>query len=88
MPVSSYVLRCNRQDQSQILSSLPEIGPFQIGERSDDGMAVAVATASNQASESIGLALSELPGVKSAILVYHSIEDFQSEAREASVGAR
>ena len=85
MPVSSYVLRCRRRDQAGILNALSELGSFEIGERSDDGMAVAVATGSNQESEELGLRLSEVPGVKGAILVYHSVEDIQKEVRPASV---
>ena len=86
MPVSSYVLRCRRNDQSQILGALAELGSFQIGERSDDGMAVAIATESNEASEVLGRTLSELPGVCAAILVYHSVEDLQSRVPQAAVG--
>ncbi len=78
MPVSSYVLRCRRSDQSQILAALAKLGCFQIGERSDDGMAVAISSPSNEASEDLGRRLSEVPGIRAAILVYHSVEDLQS----------
>ena len=87
MPVSSYVLRCRRHDQSQILSDLSKLGTFQIGERSDEGMAVAVSSDSNEESEKLGIRLSEVPGVKAAILVYHSIEDIQNDVRPTTVEA-
>ncbi len=50
-------------------------------------MAIAVATESNQQSEELGVELSELPGVKAAILVYHSIEDIQNGGRPTHVVA-
>lgn len=88
MPVSSYVLRCRSKDQTDILASLENLGEFQIGERSEDGMAIAVGTEDNAESEAMGHALSELPGVRGAILVYHSMEDLTGARREAPVGAQ
>lgn len=87
MPVSSYVLRCHREDQIDILASLESLGRFQIGERSVDGMAIAISTEDNAESEAMGLALSELPHVRGAILVYHSMEDLVGSRSEAPVGA-
>ena len=87
MPVSRYVLRCRREDQTDILASLKTLGEFQIGERSEDGMAIAVDTKDNAESEAVGHALSELRGVRGAILVYHSMEDLTGARRAEPVGA-
>lgn len=87
MPVSSYVLRCRIEDQTDILTSLEALGDFQIGERSEDGMAIAVGTDDKAESEAMGHALSELPGVRGAILVYRSMEDLTGAGRGTPVGA-
>lgn len=75
MPVSSYVLRCSGECQEQVISALRVIGAFEIGERTEEGMAIATATDTNDESERVGRELAEIRGVRGATLVYHSVED-------------
>ena len=75
MPVSSYVLKCSGETQEHVIAALRVIGDFEIGERTEDGMAIATATESNDASERVGRELTEIRGVRTATLVYHNVED-------------
>ena len=85
MPVSSYVLRCRREDQERVLGALISVGDFDVGARSLDGMAIATATEDHESAEAVGRALKEVPGVLDAILVYYSVEDLMETNREAVV---
>lgn len=75
MPISSYVLRCAPQDQAAVRRSLAELGGVVVGEATDLGLPVAADTPSTRDAEALGERLQQMPGVKSAVLVYHNFED-------------
>jgi nitrate reductase NapAB chaperone NapD len=75
MPVSAYVIRCPPEDQSGVLDQLRAIPGVDVGETNDTGIAVATDTPTTRAAAELGERLQQLPGVKSAVLVYHNFED-------------
>lgn len=75
MPVSSYVIRCAPRDQRAVLQELGRIPGLLIGEATDAGVPVAAEADTTRAAQEIGNRLQELPGVRSALLVYHNFED-------------
>ncbi|MBI5693387.1 MAG: chaperone NapD [Verrucomicrobia bacterium] len=50
-----------------------------VGEAADGGLPVVADTASTRAAEELGERLQQVPGVKSAVLVYHNFEDVADE---------
>lgn len=79
MPISSYVLRCAPQDQPAVRRALAELDGVTAGEATDAGMPVVADTATTRAAEELGARLQQVPGVKSAVLVYHNFEDVADE---------
>lgn len=80
MPISSYVIRClpGRADEAcRALQALPEV---TLGDVSDLGMTVVTETDTTQAAQQLGDRLQTLPGVLSAVLVYHNFEDVAEES--------
>ena len=80
MPVSSYVIRCLPDDQPAVREQLSRIPGIEIGEAMDTGIPVATEAQTSGEAEAIGDQLQNLPGVKSAVLVYHNFEDVADEA--------
>lgn len=80
MPISSYVIRCAPGEQARVLSELLACPGVEIGEASPAGIAVATETSTTRAVQELGECLERLPGVKSAVLVYHNFEDVADEA--------
>jgi nitrate reductase NapAB chaperone NapD len=75
MPVSAYVIRCAPDDQSAVLTRLRAIPGVEVGETNGTGIPVATETPTTRAAAALGEQLQQLPGVKSAVLVYHNFED-------------
>lgn len=75
MPISSYVIRCAPDDRAAVQHQLRALPGVEIGEATDFGFPVAADTATNRAAQDLGDKLQQLPGVKSAVLVYHNFED-------------
>jgi len=75
MPISSYVIRYAPAEQSAVRQRLSALPGVEIGEATDLGLPVVADTATNRASMDLGDKLQQLPGVKSAVLVYHNFED-------------
>ncbi len=75
MPVSSYILRCRPADQDRVVRNLKPVGEFMIGARAEEGIAVAVASDSQQAAEGMSHILDDVPGVLGATLVYYNTEE-------------
>lgn len=79
MPISSYVLRCAPQDQPAARRALAKIDGVTVGEATDTGLPVVADTATTRGAEELGERLQQVPGVKSAVLVYHNFEDVADE---------
>ena len=75
MPVSAYVIRCAPDDGPAVLTRLRAIPGVEVGETNDTGIPVATDTPTTRAAAELGEQLQQLPGVKSAVLVYHNFED-------------
>ncbi len=88
MPVSSYVIRCAPEQQAEVLRQLRALPGVEIGEVSPPGIAVVTDTPTTRAAEDLGAQLNQLPGVKSAVLVYHNFEDAVAEAASPPVSFR
>jgi nitrate reductase NapAB chaperone NapD len=79
MPVSSYVIRCALERRAEVIRSLRALPGIEVGEDCDAGLAVATDTLDTRAAEELGEQLQRLPGVHSAVLVYHNFEDVAGE---------
>ena len=79
MPVSSYIIRCPENRLSDVLQALAKLNPDQItvGCPTPSGIPVAADTRSTREASALGEHLQNLPGVSSAILVYHNFEDLE-----------
>jgi len=75
MPISSYVLRCAPADQVAVREKLDLIPEVTVGTPTERGLPVVADTATTRAATELGEQLQRLPGVKSAVLVYHNFED-------------
>jgi nitrate reductase NapAB chaperone NapD len=75
MPISAYVIRCAPADQAGVLRELRALTGTRIGEATELGIPIATDTPSGRAAEEMGERLQQIPGVKSAVLVYHNFED-------------
>jgi nitrate reductase NapAB chaperone NapD len=80
MPISSYVIRCAPEQQAEVLRQLRALPGVAIGEITSPGIAVVTDTPTTRAAEELGGQLDQLPGVKSAVLVYHNFEDVAADA--------
>lgn len=79
MPISSYVIRCAPVDQPAVLDLLRALPGVELGEPVAAGIPVVADTLTTRAAEELGAQLQRLPGVKSAVLVYHNFEDVADE---------
>ncbi len=79
MPVSSYVIRCAPRDQSAVRQKLCAIAGVEVGAATELGLPVVADTPTTRAAAELGERLQQLPGVKSAVLVYHNFEDVADE---------
>ncbi len=80
MPVSSYVIRCAPERRAEVMCSLRALPGVEVGEASAAGLAVATDTPDTRVAEELGEQLQRVPGVLSAVLVYHNFEDVAAEA--------
>lgn len=79
MPISSYVIRCSPEDQAGVLQALRALPGTNVGEATELGVPIATDTPTTRAAAEMGERLQQLPGVLSAILVYHNFEDVADE---------
>jgi len=75
MPVSSYVVRCAPGDQPAVRRQLAAIAGVEVGDATELGLAVAVDAPGTREAMELGERLQQVPGVTSAVLVYHNFED-------------
>lgn len=75
MPISSYVIRCAPADQPAVRQLLHTLPGVEAGDATELGIPVVADTATSRAAQDLGDQLQQLPGVKSAVLVYHNFED-------------
>lgn len=80
MPISSYVIRCAPGDQPTVRRELTAIAGVEVGDATELGLPVVADTPTTRAAADLGERLQQLPGVKSAVLVYHNFEDMADEA--------
>lgn len=78
MPISSYVLRTENQDPSAVLSALEQYAWLTIGNPAENGIPVVIESQSEHEARDKGDILAQVPGVSSAVLVYHNFEDLEN----------
>ena len=79
MPISSYVVRCAPNDQPAVRLHLAAIAGVEVGDATELGLPIVADTPTTRAAAELGEQLQQLPGVKSAVLVYHNFEDVADE---------
>ena len=77
MPISSYVLQIEGDDQETALRALSELAWVTIGQSETNGIPVVIESTSENEAKDRGEALANLPGISNAVLVYHNFEDLQ-----------
>lgn len=80
MPISSYVIRCLPGRAVEVCRALEALPEVTLGDSSDLGLTVVAETDTSQAAQQLGDLLQTLPGVMSAVLVYHNFEDVSEGA--------
>ena len=88
MPISSYVIRCAPQDQPAVRRRLAELAGGTGGDAAEYGLPVVADTPDARTAEDLGARLQQVPGVKSAVLVYHTFEDVADDAASPPVSFR
>jgi len=88
MPISSYVIRCAPGDQPAVRRQLAAIAGVEVGDATELGLPVVADTPTTRAAAELGEQLQQLPGVKSAMLVYHNFEDVADETTALPKGFR
>ncbi|MCL4790314.1 MAG: chaperone NapD [Verrucomicrobia bacterium] len=88
MPISSYVIRCAPVDQPAVQDRLRALPGVELGEPMAAGIPVVADTPTTRAAEELGAQLQQVPGVKSAVLVYHNFEDVADEPAPLPDGFR
>ncbi|MDP6753759.1 MAG: chaperone NapD [Verrucomicrobiota bacterium] len=75
MPISSYAIRCQENERDAVVTHLHTLTGITVGPDTDNGIPVVIESDSTQeARDSVEL-LEAIPGVESAVLVYHNFED-------------
>jgi len=59
--------------------ALSKLAGVTVGEATATGLPVVADTATTRAAEELGERLQQVPGVRSAVLVYHNFEDVADE---------
>ncbi len=75
MPVSSYAIRCEEAERPTVMARLGELPGVTVGEETPAGIPVVTESANSREARRMGEQLEQIPGVKSAVLVYHNFED-------------
>jgi len=75
MPVSSYAVRCNDSARPGVLARLGALPGVTVGEETEQGIPVVTESETSRAARELGEQLEQIPGVESAVLVYHNFED-------------
>lgn len=84
MPISSYVVRCLPADQAAVRAQLLALPGVELGEATEKGFPVVTDTPTTRAATELGERLQDLPGVQSAVLVYHNFEDVAADPSAAA----
>ena len=75
MPVSSYAVRCRDSERPEIIARLDALPGVTVGEETPQGIPVVAESETSRAARELGEQLEQVPGVESAVLVYHNFED-------------
>lgn len=78
MPISSYVLQMESENREASLDALKKIPWVTIGESKTNGVPVVIESTSQQEAKERGETLADIPGISTALLVYHNFEDLQN----------
>ena len=77
MPISSYAIRYQDTERDAVLSHLHSMTGVTVGAETPNGIPVVVESDSTPDARESGELLEAIPGVESAVLVYHNFEDEQ-----------
>lgn len=75
MPVSSYAIRCESAYRADVIARLTELPGVTVGEATANGIPVITETKDTHSARELGEKLEQVPGVASAVLIYHNFED-------------
>ena len=75
MPVSSYAVRCNDSARPEVVARLTALPEVTIGDETPQGIPVVTESRTSREARDLGEQLEQIPGVESAVLVYHNFED-------------
>lgn len=75
MPISSYAIRCRDDDRQAVTTHLHHLDGVTVGEETPNGIPVVVESVTSRDARESGEQLEAIPGVESAVLVYHNFED-------------
>ncbi len=79
MPISSYAVRCQNDDRDAVITHLHQLPGVVVGAQTPNGIPVVVESDTNREARESGELLEAIPGVESAVLVYHNFEDETEE---------
>jgi nitrate reductase NapAB chaperone NapD len=75
MPISSYVIRCHSSEREAVARRLQALPGVEVGAGTANGIPVVVDSIDTRAAREAGERMETVPGVESAVLVYHNFED-------------
>lgn len=75
MPISSYAVRCRETEREAVATRLRGLEHITVGPATSSGIPVVVESSSTREAEESARRLEAVPGVESAVLVYHNFED-------------
>jgi len=75
MPISSYAIRYQQSEKDAVVSHLHTLAGVTVGPDSKSGIPVVVESDTTHDARESGELLEAIPGVESAVLVYHNFED-------------
>jgi len=75
MPISSYAIRCREEQRQSVINQLHRLAGVTVGPETPRGIPVVVTSATTREARESGERLEAIPGVQSAVLVYHNFED-------------
>lgn len=75
MPISSYAIRCQNEERQSVVSHLHTLAGVTVGAETSAGIPVVVESNDTHEARESGELLEAIPGVESAVLVYHNFED-------------
>jgi len=75
MPISSYAIRCQDEERQAVVDHLHTMTGVIVGDETPNGIPVVVESGTTHQARESGELLEAIPGVESAVLVYHNFED-------------